>query len=1686
MKVCLFLVCVLCVYRTSADGSKSYLITAPLSLRLDAMETVVLQLFGFTDEVTVHVFLKTSMAPDHVVLVREVVTLNARNQHQGVARVRLSPKHLDRSLRHLVLHVQSAEINQHLSIAVSRSNGFLFIQTDKPLYTPHQSVKVRAFSLNQELRPANRSVFLTFKDPDQVTVDTAEMLDLSNGVPSLQNPFKIPVKPKLGVWTIEASYSQDFTSTATTTFEVKEYVLPRVSIMVEPETSYISYDRFNRFNLRVSARYLHGAPVAGAEVFLRYGYVSGKNPPVIVPNSVSRQRLSSSGDVHVTISVPQVFSKLNGPMELGNLEGKFLYIAVLLEESTGGITQEAEFATVMFLKTPYRLSLVSTPPFIKPGLPYNIQVLVKDHLDKPVNQVPVRLVKRRLIRQGQDTEEMPCPDSSISQSDGLAIFICNTPPNGVKAVFEFKTDDPALPAESQAILHLEAEAYHSPNQRYLYIDTPLPGSGLQVGHFANIQVYLAMPSYLHIPSLSYLVLSKGKVVDFGNHKVASLTGNRHSLNFRVTAAMVPSVRLLVYYILYGEGTNELVADSVWLDVKDDCVNGLKTDVSFHSRNYKPKEALQLNVRTNQDGLVALSAVDSALFTLRPTHRDPVATMLRHIELSDQGCGGGGGRDSADVFRLAGLNFITNANAQPHAGGAACTAVVRPKRALSPEAKAMKAASYGSKKKCCEYGMKHLPRAVTCDQLSRQAYRDPKHQRCRDVFRECCEFAQQHISLNQGKLDRSEMGADFDLAPSLVRSFFPESWMWEVQPVRSGVTLFNRRLPDSLTTWEVRAVGVFNNGVCVAEPRQVSVVLPLSLDVPLPYQLVRGEQVELTGSMYNRHDYSVMACVTLTVDPAICLLQSTPVGGAGLHSTTCTFRELPAGGVGKVTFTLMGLEPGEHTLSFTLKTSDRAQDRVEKKLRVVPEGMRQEILSGGTLDPQGLYGSERRTLLLKNQLPPNMVPNTAVDQTLTIRGEVLGDVLHLAHSPEGLTKLVNLPAGSAQAEVGGLLPLVQVYRYLETTGTWSLLKGEDVEKKSAELLRRIREGVVSLTTFRRSDFSYSVWRTKESSTWLTALVVQTLSLTLVGTQQRVPVDLESLSESVAWLIRRTQQNDGSFKEDSSFRGARIMALGAESMDRSVYLTSFVLIALKRATSIKNDLLQLRFQDLSMDSAANYISQHASEVKSVYVRAVATFALTLHDPDSTTAFLLLHSLEQLAREKGHPAVLRYWQESDVTSEGTNPEQSGQTVETTAYVLLTVLLKGRLQYASSILAWLTQDQLHGGFFSVQDTSLTLEALTEYSRVVPRAQLNQDINVRVGRNGELRQVSLSHGRPVATPIQVKTADDITVTTGYGRGVSSVTLQTVYYQTTSASQNRCNFDLSIQVVGSHVSDNPSMQAPHLVACAKYRPPPNEVYTESSLTVMKIQMPTGVEAYLEDLQQFRDSENPVVSHYELQGDTVIIQLQTVPSDIFVCVGFRVRTGFRVGGASKSVFSVSEPQDKGSLCSTLFSYEQQKLERLCVDDQCQCMTAACATFRGKVDPTLTAANHNTETCRPHIRYAFKLRTVSAVTEGDFLTFTATVVEVLKNTEPSLEVVRSGTEVQLVKKVSCSSVDLQKDQQYLVMGASGTQIQGGSRYRLPLDSDVLVALWPAVCGSPECLSYTSQLEDFALDLQLFGCS
>ncbi|XP_061117126.1 complement C5 [Conger conger] len=1778
----ILLLCLFQAFQWARAQSRTYLITAPKILRLDKAEKVVIQLFGYEQDSTFTISLKSY--PDmKQTFATESVTLTAEKGYQDAVMFRLLPTVLPKNVTSVYLEAWSSDFISGKKLSVSRDNGFLFIQTDKPLYTPKQSVKVRVFSLNAELRPALRPVTLTFLDPEGETVDIVDLTDVT-GILSMQNPFKIPLKPKFGVWKIKATNTEEFTTTATTEFEVKEYVLPSISVIIQPETNYISSSNFESFKVNVMARYIHGPPVIDAAAFLKFGYIDGSST-TILRGSLQRQ-LVRNGKAEFVLGVKEVFERqADSPRILDELDGKTFYITVTVQETTGGLSQDTELATVKFCRSPYSISLIATPPFIKPGLPYSIRVVVKDPLGQPVRHIPVKARAEIEVDETRMTlDHSEKEEAKKTQEDGTTRFMYNIPLNAKAATFSLHTEDSTLPATSQAHLKYDAEAYKSINRRYVYISWSANHKEMVVGDYANIHVNFYHPENIPLRTFSYQIISRGTIVKFVTKPG---TGNHQVITFQITSEMVPSARLLVYYIMTGEQTAELVADSVWFPVKAKCVNDMKTTQWAKKESYKPKENLTLQVEAGQRSLVAFSATDAAIYNLRAPSRDPMATTLRRIEQSDQGCGGGGGRDNADVFRRAGLAFITNANAASSEDGT-CSALLRPKRSIEIEIEINnKVSSYKNKfeaiyckqgmesipsletcedrahhlhiklkganherckkafRECCEFylklhaaaissthltlarmdgnvsallrpkrsieikieldiqvssykgkfeaiycklGMESIPSLETCEDRARRLHIKPKranHERCKKAFRECCEFyLKLHaavISSTHLTLARMEMEIQFGFNAPRVRSFFPESWLWEVHPVTdpSGVLSIEKSLPDSLTTWEFKAVEMSSKGMCVADPLRVQVTQKVSVDVPVPYSVVRGEQIELRGSVYNQLETALKFCVTLTASKGVCLFQAKAKGGEASRSTPCTMQELDSMSVSMVRFTLMALEVGDYKLSFTLR-SNMGSETVIKTLHVVPEGIKTEILVGGTLDPLGVYGKARRRLEFQNSVPPSLVPKSSVDRLLTVNGEILGAVISILNDPKGLQQLTSLPRGSAEVEIMGVLPVYYVYHYLESTNRWNLM-GADTMHSRMSLKKKLKEGITSLMSFRKkTEHSYSMWTNREGSTWLTALVVKTLG----QVAKYVTVDKVSLCNSIFWLM--TMQNeDGSFREESNYKPSKIMGAGADVTDKAAFLTSFTIIGI-RSGNEKCSLLEFKH---ALDKAVEYLYSTFESLKSVYVRAVASYALALMDQSSIPARHLYEQLQNKAIVKGSPPIVRFWEDKNASPDASKPNKmSAQTVETTAYILLTTMLYGNMQYANPIVNWLTQDQRYGGgFHSTQDTILTLEALSRYSELVTHTELNMDIRASYRNKGDIQQFSLSNKRPVATPIQVTNDDDVILVTGYSTGVSVAQMKTVFYSMTQSNED-CYFDLEIEMQGPEPDTvEPMLMSPRIFACARYKPGENDVYTESSHTVMEIQLPTGVYPVEEDLDLLQNSLESRISNYEIQGDQVVLQVDRVPSEDSLCVGFRIKELFNTGMASSSLFKVYEFNNPDSQCFKLYSRQgERKLLRLCEGDECQCMAAECSSFKPDMDLSITADVRLKAVCQDHIKYAFKVKIKSFVVDGDFMSYTAQINDVYKK---DTEDVKRGTEVTFVKKATCTQVHLVEGSQYLIMGSEVMQIemQRSYAYKYPLDSDTWVEKWHEAeeCKGSPCTKFVEIMEDFAFQFLIDGC-
>ncbi|XP_058633230.1 complement C5 isoform X1 [Onychostoma macrolepis] len=1412
----------------------------------------------------------------------------------------------------------------------------------------------------------------------------------------------------------------------------------------------------------------------------------------MIPETFSRYVLNN-GKKEVHLDIKSALSSMpDGPQSLSAMkENSFLRVRVLLQESTGGISQEAVLSNVRFVETPFTLSLISTPPFIKPGLPYAMRVLVKDPLGKPVQGVSVKT--RATITTADNTLDILKflghldTLTSTSRKDGIAYFTCNIPANVKQAEFTFKTEDPSW---SQAPLKLKTESYKSVNHRYLYIDLP-ESSAFEVGQYIYVNVFFDFRDYLSLKTFSYQILSRGKVVQFDTVKWGG--EKNQNLNFKITPDMVPSARLVVYYVLYGEEKAELVADSTWIDVKAKCVNNLNVDISVPISEYvyKPKDKLELRVSTKSrdESLVAFSAVDTALYNLKSNDKDPLKKVLQHVEQSDLGCGRGGGKNNADVFDRVGLMFITNANAKTSSAGGACSDLVRPKRSVDLAQKfEQKAKSYGVFHGCCKSGTASSPMLETCRQrserLSYPAGFDLRRKRlCKRAFLECCEFAMKHRQENTDKIILSRTAVDFlvDAMPSQIRSYFPESWLWEEHTSKSGSVSITKNLPDSLTTWELRAVGVFSEGICVSEEK-IQVSQDISVDVPLPYSMVRGEQIELRGSVYNQRFSSTRFSVTLTATEGVCVFRGAQ---QEKHGKPHENKGLIEGrSVALVTFYIMALEAGTHTLTFTLTTA-WGTESVVKKLKVVPEGIRKEIQSGGRIDPNGVFGTSMRRLEFKNVIPPNIVPKSTVDRILTIHGEVLGELLSIINNPEGLKQLTNLPRGSAEVELTGLLPIYYVYHFLEKTEKWGIL-GKEAAASEKELKRKMQAGITSIMSFKmKYKHAFSMWSNKDksASTWVTALMVKTLA----DIHEYIPLESQVLTNTIKWLIENCQNDDGSFSEKSQTIPFKLMGAGADVTEKTVFLTSFVMIGIKNAMKVPDANLQA-FK-ISIDRAAQYITSNSKKIESLYATAIASYALTLADIHSMSAVNLYDKIKKKAQVHGNPATVRFWQESKPDKDLLKPtDVTAKTVETTVYVLLNTLTRGDSAYAKPILNWLTQDQRYGGgVHSTQNSILTLEALSKYSILASQATLDMIVDIEYKTKGDISRIRLTQQKPVHKPIQVIKNDDIIIKTAMSSGVSFASLRTVYYEMTENNEN-CHFDLSIDIHERVPnSDDPMLLSQRIVACAKYKPSENSIETESGMTVMEIHLPTGVTPVQEDLDMYQNGFESRISDYKITGDRVILQIDSIPSDDLYCVGFRIQEEFEVGMTRTSVFRVYEFYAPENECMKSYHKQRRRLLRLCEGDQCHCMAAECCNFKSTIDPTITAERLKNDMCKESIKYAFKVLIESSEAAGDFVIYKAKVKVVLKKEQT--DDLKTDSEIDLVKKETCHSTNFEVGKQYLIITAESIKIKvnHGYKYKFPLDSHAWVNWWPLNydCRDAACKQYISVLEDYEFNFLMSGC-
>ncbi|XDV11343.1 hypothetical protein PO909_000309, partial [Leuciscus waleckii] len=243
--------------------------------------------------------------------------------------------------------------------------------------------------------------------------------------------------------------------------------------------------------------------------------------------------------------------------DTNSLLGHSVYVKASVMTSSGGDLVEAEKSGIKIVMSPYVLSLSDTPKYFKPGLPLGIVVTVSNQDGSPAPNIPVKL---NFLQK------------SINTHRGTIRVSINMPDENKNQLLKVETALPGVNAEKQAVQEMSLKPYlgfDGYSKNYLHIS--VGGKQVAVGSSLNIKLYIKTASPEHkklVKQLTYAVLNKGKIITAARVDVCQTDTN---IPLLVTTEMLPSFRLVAYYMLPWRPHAEVVADSVFVDVENQYV-----------------------------------------------------------------------------------------------------------------------------------------------------------------------------------------------------------------------------------------------------------------------------------------------------------------------------------------------------------------------------------------------------------------------------------------------------------------------------------------------------------------------------------------------------------------------------------------------------------------------------------------------------------------------------------------------------------------------------------------------------------------------------------------------------------------------------------------------------------------------------------------------------------------------------------------------------------------------------------------------------------------------------------------------------------------------------------------------------------------------------------------------------------
>ncbi|XP_014459063.1 alpha-2-macroglobulin-like protein 1 [Alligator mississippiensis] len=1317
---------------------------------------------------------------------------------------------------HVSIEGDSLKFSERKKVLLKALEPGTFVQTDKPIYKPGQTVKFRVVSLDKDFVPSNKEVTLvTLQDPNGNRIAQWRDVAPQQGIVDLSLP--LPTEPALGTYSINVEDTKHF-------FSVEECVLPKFEVTIElPPVLKVLDDELQ---VRVCGRYTYGKPVLGkVQISLCRHRLQYQWPQIHLTEDPSREpciefdsQTEKNGCFSLKLGTAP-FSLTYSGYQM-SLEAK----ASLQEDGTG--VEHNATKSCKIVSDVATLTFEDADTFYKPGIPYTGKMFLQDAGGSALKNEELQL----LI---------------------TAEAVSKTQTGKFKEVVHTHQEGRIFPRYPETI-HL-LKPFYSESRSFLKIRAP--GGVMPCDQTQQLQVdYIIARTAMGDDSKSldfiFLVVAKGAIIrslwkglDFGEG--AELKGS-FSIELPVGAELSPSAKVLGYTVLPN---GEMAADSTELHMTKCFPNTVK--LAFSEGRALPGSQLNLQVQAAPGSLCAVRAVDQSVLLMKPETElstDTVYNLLpkfpedypiaaqdspdcperrwRHMWLRK--------RDhlwfnSYFLFQDAALKLITNANSV--------------------------------------HSCKTEVQTLHTDNFEKETFM-VFHNQAVSVYFFMLSKTTEVLDVNHVLVSNSE-------EKTAMRTYFPETWLWDLVPVGEGGSKdFPVTIPDTITEWKAGMFCTAGVGFGLSPMATLTAFKPFFVELALPYSVIRGEAFTLKATVFNYLLQCIKVQVTLVKSTQF---QVQAVGESAYTSCLCenegkTFQwEVTATSLGEVNFTIstkaLHTEELCHNEVVVVPTQGQV-DTVIKPLLVQPGGILNEKAHSSLLCQEA---SDKVSL----EVPGNIVAGSE-QAHMTVLGDMMGTAL------QNIDHLLAMPYGCGEQNMVRFAPNIYIQQYLEKSGQLT----PEIRDKAQGFLR---SGYQRELTFKHDDGSYSAFGKSDATgnTWLTAFVLKCFG----QARPYIFIDQEHIEDALRWL-QQHQLESGCFQSVGKLLNNALQGGISDEISLSAYITAALLELGQALTD-------------PMVSKALQCLRKSSSTSDIYTQALLAYSFGM----AGDAELRNALLTSLARHSAGTGGQLHWERKVKPSPGTESSWAqalSAEVEMTAYVLLAYLSPPKvstadLATASQIVRWLSKQQNpYGGFASTQDTVVALQALAKYAALT--YSTSGDMTVTVKSQGSFQQefhVDNTNRLVLQQATLPQIPGEYTVTT-HGQGCVLVQLTLRY--NLPPPNSAATFDLRVETDPRKCTGS-ARAGFNLILHTRY----SGGRSATNMAILEVKLPSG---YIPD----KKSVKKLMQHYlmkrlEVQKDQVILYLDEL-TKATVSFTFSLKQDFLVKNLKPAAVRLYDYYEKG--------------------------------------------------------------------------------------------------------------------------------------------------------------------------------